>query len=72
MWIPVAKTTNKKFISEMISRKENETDELETKKTDGKDDDENGTEKKKTKKETKKCRVVRARSSCGKIGLSKN
>lgn len=31
----------------MISRKENETDELGTKKTDGKDDDENGTEKKK-------------------------
>lgn len=29
----------------MISRKENETDELEIKKTDGKDDDENGTEK---------------------------
>lgn len=47
MWMPVAKTTNKKRISEMISRKENETDELETKKTDGKDDDENGTEKKK-------------------------
>lgn len=53
MWIPVAKTTNKKFISEMISRKENETDELETKKTDGKDDDENGTEKKKRKRKRK-------------------
>lgn len=47
MWMPVAKTTNKKWISEMISRKGNETDELETKKTDGKDDDEDGTEKKK-------------------------
>lgn len=45
MWTPVAKTTNEKRISEMISRKENETDELETKKTDGKDVDENGTEK---------------------------
>lgn len=54
MWIPVAKTTNKKFISEMISRKENETDELETKKTDGKDDDENGTEKKKNEKGNEK------------------
>lgn len=71
MWIPVAETTNKKLISEMIPRKENETDELETKKTDGKDDDENGTGKK-TNRKTKKCRVVRARSFCGRIGLSKN